>query len=192
MSSIITTAELAAFMDKTLNTSQSKSIVNAINQWIETQTGRCWGDTVTVKETYDWKPRIWLRHQDVRHVSSIKFGYPSETQVEIVTTSYRFNSLGRVSFLPYRGSRRYADYPDYLEITYTYGTDEVPDDLKLAALGIASGFYNWATSGQREIVASQVGSYRVEYAGSSRAGASTDASADTNFAIIASYKTKRA
>lgn len=192
MSSIITTAELATFTGQTLTAGVASQVVKSVNQWIENQTGRCWGDTVTVKETYDWQPRLWLRHQDVVHISSIKFGYAGSAQVEIVSTSYHFSPLGRVSFLPYRQRRQYANYPDYLEVTYTYGTDEVPEDLKLAALGIASGFYNWATNGQRDVVASQVGSYRLEYAGSSRSGGSADSSADTNFAIVASYKTKRA
>jgi hypothetical protein len=42
--------------------------------------------------------------------------------------------------------------------------------MKLAALGIAAGFYNWATSEQKEIVSAQVGSYRINYAGSAGSG----------------------
>jgi hypothetical protein len=66
----------------------------------------------------------------------------------------------------------------------------VPEDLKLAALGIAAGFYNWASSEQKEIVSAQVGSYRVDYAGSARGGDQSTTS-DANCAVISSYATKR-
>ena len=74
----------------------------------------------------------------------------------------------RPSFGTLYGVRRANPaYSDWLEVTYSYGKDDVPADLKLAVLGIAAGFYNWAIGGQKEIVSTQVGSYRVEYAGSS-------------------------
>jgi Group II intron, maturase-specific domain len=41
----------------------------------------------------------------------------------------------------------------------------VPEDLKLAALGLAAGFYNWVTNGQKEVSSAQVGSYRLQYVG---------------------------
>jgi hypothetical protein len=86
------------------------------------------------------------------------------------------------------GTRQYADFPEWLEVTYTYGVDEVPEDLKLAALAIAAGFYNWATNEQKEIVSAQVGSYRVSYGGSAQSGGTNN---DANWAVIKSYATKR-
>lgn len=192
MSSIISTADLAAYMNKSLTAAVSKQVVDAVNAYIERATHRCWGDTLTVKEVHDWKPRIWLHHQDVRNISSIKFGYPTAARITIDSSSYYWNKLGRVSFTPRYGGWRYADLPEYVEVTYTYGVDEVPEDLKLAALGIAAGFYNWASDGHKTVSASQVGSYRVEYAGNKRAADSVDTTAEANFNVVASYATRRA
>lgn len=196
MSSIINTADLNSYTGKTLTAAVATQVVKAVNQWIESRTGRCWGDTATATESHDWKPHIWLHHQDVHSITSVKFGYDLADQITIDPTTYRVNKLGRLSFGGYRNrnSFRYADYPDSLEIAYTYGVDEVPDDLKLAALGIAAGFYNWASNGQQEIVSAQVGSYRVDYSGrfaGSEGSNPANSTPDANFAIVASYATKR-
>jgi hypothetical protein len=75
MSSIISTSDLNSFTQKTLNSAIASQVVAAVNAYIERVTHRCWGDTTTVTERYDYASRLWLRHQDVQEVQSINFGY---------------------------------------------------------------------------------------------------------------------
>jgi hypothetical protein len=193
MSSIISTSDLNPFTRKPLNSAVASQVVAAVNAYIERVTHRCWGETKTVTERYDYGSSLWLRHQDIRAVDLINFGYPGTTPIEIESDAYYCNSLGRLSFSTFPHGRRYADLPEWLEIEYTYGVEEVPDDLKLAALGIAAGFYNWATNDQKEVSEAQVGSYRLKYAnGSGVATGGSDSTALSNFAVINSYATKRA
>jgi hypothetical protein len=190
MSSIISTSDLNSFTQKSLNSAVASQVVAAVNAYIERVTHRCWGETKTVTQRYDYASRLWLRHQDIQEVESINFGSPGTTPTEIDSDAYYCNSVGRLSFSTFPYGRRYAALPEWLEIEYTYGVEEVPDDLKLAALGIAAGFYNWATNGQKEVSEAQVGSYRLRYANASSGG--SDSTALSNFSVIASYATKRA
>ena len=65
----------------------------------------------------------------------------------------------------------------------------MPDDLKLAALGIAAGYYNWAADGNKEVVRSQ---RRQLPAGvRQRAEQRRQTTADRNFAVVDSYKVRR-
>jgi hypothetical protein len=195
MSDIITIDDLNSYMNKDLTAAVAQQVVDAVNAYIESKTGRCWGETKTATERYDGSRSIWLRHQDVISITSIKTGYPGQAQDTYDPAGYYVNSLGRLTFNSspsgfYAGRSSGAAYGDWLEATYVYGVAEVPEDLKLAALGIAAGFYNWATTEQKEIVSAQVGSYRVNYAGSSTSG-TTGTTSDTNWAVINSYATKR-
>jgi len=190
MSSIISPSDLNAYTQKTLATAVAKQVVDAVNAYIERVTHRCWGDIVTVTEQYDYAPRLWLRHQDVQAVNSVKSGYPGQNLIDIDATDYYCNSLGRLTFGTYPRRRRYADLSEWLEINYTYGVDEVPEDLKLTALDIASGFYNWATNNQQEVVSAQVGSYKLQYAGKSNSSGG-NSTADSNFAVVESYAMRR-
>lgn len=158
MSSIITPSDLNSYTPKTLNTAAAKQVLDAVNAYIERVTGRCWGDSVTVTEQYDYASRFWLRHQDVQAVNSVKSGCPGGDLVDIDDTDYYFSPLGRLTFSSYPRRSHYAQLAGNQLI---YGVDEVPEDLKLGALGIAAGFYNWADGGQKEVSVTQVGSYRV-------------------------------
>lgn len=201
MSKIITTTSLQAFMSQngTLVASVAQQVVNSVNQWIETRTNRAWGELVTVTERYDWAPLIWLRHQDIditADTMTIQLGYPHLLQSPLDSTSFFWNEWGRVTmYLQSPGQFNIsAVNNDLVEITYNYGVVDVPDDLVMAALGIAAGFYNWAVNGQKDIVSASVGTYRLEYLGRVRqtpaAGVAPDISLNTaqaNWAIVDSY-----
>lgn len=197
MSSIISIDDLNDYMIKSLTPIVAQQVVDAVNAYIESKTNRSWGETAEAVERHDWKLVIYLRHQDVVDVSSIHMGYPGRLQSTLDANSYFVNQRGRLTFFSYGygggGLVGNPRYHDWLEITYTYGVLNVPDDLKLAALGVASGFYNWATNGQKDVVSSQVGSYRVEFSGAVRGGATPNpatSTADANWAVIDSYRTR--
>jgi hypothetical protein len=93
MSSIITPSDLNAYTQKTLATAVAKQAVDAVNAYIERVTHRCWGDSVTVKEVCDYAPRIWLRHQDVTAISSVKFGTSAGTRLTLKATGTTSTAL---------------------------------------------------------------------------------------------------
>jgi hypothetical protein len=148
MSSIISTSDLHSFTQKTLNSAVASQVVAAVNAYIERVTHRSWGEIKTVTERYDYGSSLWLRHQDIQSVDLINLGAPGSTPTEVDSDTYCCNSAGRLSFSAFPYGSRSAYLPEWLEITYTYGVNDVPEDLKLAALGIATGFYNWATNDQ--------------------------------------------
>jgi hypothetical protein len=191
MSQIITIDDFTSYLNKTVTSTIAQQVVDAVNAYVERVTGRCFGETKTVTERYDWNRGIWLRHQDVVEITGINTGYPGQVQDTYDPAGYYVNPLGRLTYYssPWGPSMSPGSYPAYgnwLEVTYTYGVNEVPEDLKLAALGVPAGYYNWATSGQKEIVSAHVGSYRVDYAGSARSGGASTTS-DANWAVIKSY-----
>ncbi len=209
MSNIITASDLATYMNKTLVTGLAQQVVDAVNQWVETRTKRCWGETATADERYDFKRVIWLRHQDITAINSIMLGWPGQSQQTIASTAYYWNVFGRLTmFMPFvtamsggmNGNFNSTSLllNDYMEINYTYGVANVPEDLFLATLGIAAGFYNFSTNGQQNVVAANVGSYRLEYInavrGTSGPGNANPANNtnEANWEIVESYKTRRA
>lgn len=183
MSSIITATDLTNFINKTVDSNIIEQTVDAINDYIESETHRCWGATKQITETHDWSRIVWLQHQDVISVDLIQVGFPNTTRTTLTSAAYWFNSRGRVTLfwqlLPATllGGINTTSMMlnDYMSVEYTYGYHElgfddnnvplVPSDLKQAALGIAANFYNWAVNGQKDIVAAAIGSYRLEYAG---------------------------
>ena len=139
-------------------------VVAGVNDWIENATSRCWGESKTVTELYDASGVIWLNHMDVTAVSAVKYGYPGNERTTIASP-YRFTKQGRL-LLHY--GREFALPPstlDYIEVTYTYGVPEVdvPDSLKLAAIGIALGYSDYIANSGREATEAQVGSYRLKF-----------------------------
>lgn len=197
MSKIITVAGLQSYMSKnsSFKANIGKSVVDAVNAWIESRTHRSWGEITTITERYDWAPRIWLNHQDIvtdPGSMTVKFGYPNLQQSVLDSTSYFWNSLGRVTIYLQNPSafNPSAVNNDLVEIQYSYGVLDVPEDLVLAALGVAAGFYNWsADNNQKDIVSTAVGTYRVQFAGAIRGALPNPAQnvADANWAIIESY-----
>lgn len=196
MSQIITTNDLNTYMSpKTLLPAVAAQVVDAMNAWVETKTNRVWGETKDVVERLDWGRTLYLRHQDVTAISAIKVGWPGQTQTTIAASGYFFNSRGRVTMFwqalsrPNPGSPLYRDY---LEVSYTHGVTAVPGDLKLATLGIAAGFYNFATNGQKDVSSAAVGSYKLEYGKHLLAGRKPETIvADANWTIIDSYKMRK-
>lgn len=199
MSKIITASDLNAYMNKTLADGVATPVVAAVNAWIESRTHRCFGETKQAVERYDWNPVTYLRHQDILSIDAVTFGWPGQTTYTAESNAYWSNSWGRLTLRTYLlGGFNFVQsemYNDYMEVTYTYGAAETPDDLKLAALGIAAGFYNWATNNQKDIISSQVGSYRLEFSGRVRAGANgpdpANNTTDANWQVVDSYRMQR-
>lgn len=226
MSKIFTSSDLQAYMNSPANWSDAvgQQVTDSVNQWIETYTRRCFGEIKTVTERYDWSPAIYLRHIDIVEppddltqptTMSIILGYPHILQSSLDATSYFYDVWGRVTMYLQNPTEFNvsAVNNDLVEITYNYGYHQlgysdaptnsipiVPDDLVLAALGIAAGFYDWATSNQKDIVSASVGTYRLQYAGAVRGVPDPNGGADPdtayshdkqNWLILDSYKFKR-
>lgn len=207
MSQVITIDDLTTYMPSTtLDAGTAQIIVDGANSWVETQTGRCFGETKQVAERYDWKNNVWLRHMDVISIDDVTVGFPNQTQSTLDAAGYYFNPLGRLTILGWTDNTAYSRYSDLLSVEYTYGyhvlgfqenetTPIVPDDLKQAVLGIAAGFYNWAINGQRDIASVQVGSYQIAYTNKRTSAGSTPdeatSTSDANWAVISSYKLRR-
>lgn len=179
MSSVITTSEYQAYTDTT--TDNDTIIVAAVNAYIERVTKRSWGATVTTTETHDYAPTIFLRHMDVTTVTSVKHGYDDDQQTLTANTDYRWNSLGRLT-LSYSRSSLYPAHRDWIEVAYTYGVTEVPDDLKLAALALAKDFGDYSTN-SGDVSSASIGSYRLEF----KRG-TTSSTGGTYFDIIEGYR----
>lgn len=198
MSNIFTTSDLTSYMQgKATDATLATTVTNAVNQWVENRTHRCWGDTVTVTdELYQWNNVVWLRHQDIQEITAVKLGWPGQSQSTVDASAYYLNPLGRLTFYSNANRNMSRLYSDYLHVSYIYGVAEVPDDLKLAALGVAAGYYNWALSGNKDVVATSVGSYRVQYSGSIRPTGNqppdpANNTTDANWAVIDSYRLRR-
>jgi hypothetical protein len=88
---------------KTLDTAVAKQVVDAVNAYIERVTHRCWGDSATITEQYDYASQLWLRHQDVQTVNSVKSGYPGEDLVDIDDTDFSTVSVVQAGLV--RGAR---------------------------------------------------------------------------------------
>jgi hypothetical protein len=157
-----------------------------------------WGETVQVTEVYDWDSTLRLNNMDIVSIQSITLGWPSITQVTTIPSNgYFFNKYGRVTLL-WRLLGTFEPTPfhnDYITVEYTYGNATVPQDLFEAALGFATQFYNWAIAGGHGIVASSVGSFRLEFAGAVR-GANVGPTpykdtAEAHYMTIKSYAMER-
>jgi hypothetical protein len=204
MSKLITSTDLSTYMQKSLNAGVAEAVVEAMNTWVETRTLRCWGETKQVTERYNWKRILWLRHQDVVTVDSITLGFPGQTQTALPPNAYFVNSFGRITLYASmlapgaRGGAAVGSpiFNDYMQVMYTYGvpSDQVPNDLILAVLGIGATFYNFTINGQKDVVASSVGSYHVQFSGAIRPTPGAISSGHTdeaNYGIVDSYRTRR-
>ncbi|SIS11386.1 hypothetical protein [Williamsia sterculiae] len=190
MSSIISVEDLNTYAGKQLSDGIAAQAVNAANQYVETVTHRVWGETRTVtNERYDLSTSLWLRQMDVVSVDGLTFGRPGTPQSTVDQSAWYYEGAGRINLLGYGASGGYG--PGYVGVSYTYGVAEVPDDLVQATLAIAIGLYNYASAGGRDIVATSIDSYRVQYAGSVRSsglgGAAPTSQNDLNMSVIKSY-----
>ncbi|MBB0998325.1 hypothetical protein G6024_14725 [Dietzia maris] len=187
MSSIITVPQLKQ-VNPAVNDEVGAAVVAAVNAWIENVTSRCWGEEKTATERHDASSVVWLRHMDVREVEYVRTGYPGDTATTLEANRYYCSAEGRLRLKS--GGRRPIE--DYLEVKYTYGTEAVPDDLVLAALGIATSYYDWATNGGREISRAQVGSYTLQFANSSSGfGGQPDPTVSRDMQVVKSYALRR-
>lgn len=202
MSKVITIEDLNGYMQSAPDPNRGQTVVDAVNQWLENYTNRIWGATKTFTGRYDWTNRrvIWLRRMDVLASEPVvvKLGWPGQAQQTMDPSGYYVTRVGRLTFLGQvlSGSlaNRASSYNDYLEITYTCGNKAVPADLKMAALGIAAGYYEWAINGNRDLAAVSVGSYQLTFTNKRSSGGQADSATstgDANFAIVASYKMRR-
>jgi hypothetical protein len=199
MSNIIITADLSIYTGKTLVGPIADSVVATVNKWIDVRTHRVWNvgnAPISVVERYDWKSPLWLRHMDVVAIQTVKLGYPNLSQQTIAPGGYFVNPEGRLTMYFSYSAGISVRNNDLLEITYTYGAQTVPDDLKQAALAIAARLYNYATNDGKDIVSTSVGGYRVESIQAIRgtSGENTNPgnnTADLLFAVVDSYKMTR-
>jgi hypothetical protein len=196
MSQVITIDDLTSYMPtSTLDDGLTQQIVDGINSWIETSTNRCFGETKQVAERHDWGRMVWLNHMDVQSIEAVSTGWPQQTAVTVPSTGYFWNPYGRLEFFGLYGAMVGRNIRDYLLVEYTYGVVDVPDDLKMACLGVAAGFYAWASNGNRDVASVSVGSYHIEYTNKrTTAGSVPDpatSTADANWAVIESYKLRR-
>lgn len=167
MSTIITTTDLATYTGETLDSGRAAQVVDAVNEFLASSTGRSWGSATDATETYDYAPVIWLRHADVKAVTRVQFGR-GNGQYDVSLDYFYFNESGRLVLnngRPATGTARSYFDPqrDYVTVTYSYGTTSIPADLKLGALSLASEFYNFAENGNREIKLDMIGGYRQMY-----------------------------
>jgi hypothetical protein len=185
MSSIITVADLGTYTGDTLDAGRAALVVDAVNDYIETVTGRSFGEIQSGTESHDYLPVIFLRHADVVTVTDVEYGSGSGTRTTLSPDDYFFNEVGRLVLN--QGRNFHFDvHRDYLHVTYTYGSVSVPSDLKLAALSLASDYYTFAANGDSEISSEGVGSYRLQYAKGTNSATGT-----SHLGAIARYRTAR-
>lgn len=166
---MIDETSLGSYMGKDLSSdAKAAQVVAAINAWVNNYTGRSFGvNTVITDELQDYKPVIWLDHMDIVSIDELRIGSPyfgGNRQV-IPAGNYVINPTGRLMINP-SGIEIYSRaYYDTMSIDYTYGVPVVPDDLLLAALGLAADFYNDDGASRGAITMAMVGTYRIQYNG---------------------------
>lgn len=175
MSSIITKTELDQYLGITTETNRATLVIAAVNQYVDSQTGRSWGSGTSVTEVHDYAPVIFLRRMDVQSVTSVTINGST-----VPTSSYSFSPTGRLVLST--GRLGFDARRNEVTVVYVQGSGTVPADLKLAALALASDFYNYADNNQTEVTSEGIGSMRLTYASGS--GSSTG---KTYFNTISGY-----
>lgn len=197
----IVTAELLTDLNASLSIQLAGLVSDAVNAWIESATSRCWGETKETTELQNAAGVIWLDHMDVTEIEEIKVGYPNTDRTEVAFDQYSFSPLGRVILSYGRQTALPPDTLDYVQIKYSYGVPEadIPGDLRLAAIGIASGYAQYIINNGREVSRAQVGSYVVTYgsaAGDSGSGlrgggSGTGSTTSRDWQVINAYAMRR-
>jgi hypothetical protein len=102
------------------------------------------------------RDRIDLRHYPVRQIDSIKIVSADGTVQQTIsdTTSYDYTSYGSVFF---RHTYAFAVTPDYNEITYRAGYDDIPGDLREACKRLVAVLYRM--QGREGLTSERLGDY---------------------------------
>jgi hypothetical protein len=163
---VIAVSDLSSYSKLDLSAdSKAALVVAAVNQWIINYTGRSFGvTTVVTNEIHDYRPSLWLDHQDVQTIQAVRVGYPNQTAQALPSNNYFVNEYGRLVLnlsgvdIPGRGNY------DLISVDYSYGRAAVPDDLKLAAMALAFDFYQDQGS-NGAISMAMVGQLRLQFKG---------------------------
>lgn len=185
--SLITIQDLSDYNNGSISISDAKAIkvVSSVNQWIESYTGRIWGRQEEITETLDYAPVIFLSKMDVTDISSIKV---FDNVVDV--SNVRWNKFGRI-LLSYAKPAYSAVGFDSVEVVYTSGVEEVPEDLKMAALQLASDFY-YSVGTNTNITSASVGGYSLSFGGSSNSGSDSNGGKNGSYlSVLNLYKKYR-
>jgi hypothetical protein len=176
--SIVSLEEVKRYLNISDDSSdnQLNFFVDALVDYVYTQTGRYYGCTKTTTEIHDYAPVIFLENLDIASIAYVKHGYSpthdfdddTENLRTIDPEDYRWNSVGRV-MLSASYCRQFSpnrhDY-DQIVVKYSYGVQIAPADLKLACLQfISDGFRNI----EGEVTSEALDSFRRSYKPSSQA-----------------------
>lgn len=158
MSKIITAADLADYMQKDIaGETRAATIVNSINQWVENYTGRIWGEIKALKETFDYAPEVMLKTEDITEITSAKVYGEAKTD-------YKLNrDTGRLVLSDGRQNVYDRSAYDAIEVEYKAGNLEVPVDLKLATLQLATDNYNRRDGEGADVLSESAGTYKVTF-----------------------------
>lgn len=181
--------ELGKYVRQDLtNNEKAILIVSAVNSWVESYTGRVFGNEKTFTETLDYEPVIFLSHVDITGIQSLKIN-------GIEMANYRWNKEGRIVL---SASGRYvtgyrARY-DSVQVTYTSKASEaMPEDMKLALLQLAADNLN--SEGSQGVVSASVGGYSLSFGTSGGSGSSSSSGGSQGgssyMAILNHYRLRR-
>jgi uncharacterized phiE125 gp8 family phage protein len=147
------------------------------SSFIEDQTGRHFGGTVTVTdEPHDFNQSgvFFTEKADVRSITAIKTGLPGSLTTQ-PSDSFVFQDSGRIMLgriQPFDTAPWvYGSYQSVF-VTYVYGRDDVPGDVKNAVKQLAAGMYfespvyqqgTGTTPANKTVTEEQIGDYRVKY-----------------------------
>lgn len=141
-------------------------LIARASAYINKQTGRSFGhdtdnprNTVTDEEyqVENWGG-FYLNNYDVDAITAVKVG-PQETAY--TADDYTFDAkTGRF----YIGG--YASDPsnNAVKLTYSYGYEGIPDDIKFATEQLVIAMYLGGSTGTGQIVSERTGNYQVSYA----------------------------
>lgn len=160
MSKIITINDLNGYIGSNVsNDPRATAIVAAVNDWVESYTGRVVGEVKTVTDVLDYAPVVFVAHPDITEVTEVKlFGDVLDGD------DYRMSlKTGRL-VLSLRGRNRNlrSDY-DQVEVTYKTGIAEVPADLKGATLQLAADNYARKDAEGAGVTAESIDGYSIQY-----------------------------
>lgn len=188
MSSIVTVENLGDYLGLDLtNDPKAALIISAVNAFIESYTGRVFGEVKDFNETIDYEPVIFLSHVDISEVSVLKIN-------NVEMTGFKWNRVGRIvlsaSGRGYVGKR--TNY-DLVEVQYKSGISDVPADLLGAALQLAGDNFN--QSGTQNVSQASVGGYSLTFAsvggGSGSAGSAGATNVGSFAGILNAYRVRK-